>query len=182
MKTNFANYVKNLESQAQVAVQDWSSRGGSRTQTRHALSQSIVKSIGAQDTWREISRYIDIAVAAGQRRKFVSSLGSLAPRFSGAAAQPGRAAPQLPGNRKAKPVVIASVNGNLSKNADGSHQRGGGIHRSTARMGITPCRQPGLETPPVKTQPLAYSFQCSPVNRTGLAARAKRAAMVANSM
>ena len=66
MKTNFSNDVRNLESQAQVAVQDWSSRGGSRTQTRHALSQSIVKSSGAQDAWREISHHIDIAVAAGQ--------------------------------------------------------------------------------------------------------------------
>ena len=66
MKTNFVTDVRNLESQAQVAVQDWSSRGGSRTQARHALSQSIVKSSGAQDAWREISRHIDIAVAAGQ--------------------------------------------------------------------------------------------------------------------
>ena len=66
MKTNFVNDVKNLEAQAQVAVQDWSNRGGARTQARHALSQSIVKSSGAQDAWREISRHIDIAVAAGQ--------------------------------------------------------------------------------------------------------------------
>jgi hypothetical protein len=66
MKTNFVNDVRHLEAQAQVAVQDWRNRGGSRTQARQALSQSIVKSSGAQDAWREISRHIEIAVAAGQ--------------------------------------------------------------------------------------------------------------------
>lgn len=66
MKTDFLNDVRKLEAQAQVAVHSWRTRGDSRTQVPHALSQSIVKSSGGQDAWREISRHIDIAVAAGQ--------------------------------------------------------------------------------------------------------------------
>lgn len=65
MKSSFANDVRNVEAQSQTVVENWRAQEGSRMRAVYPLPDSVVKSAGHQEEWRQFSRHIEIAVADG---------------------------------------------------------------------------------------------------------------------
>jgi uncharacterized protein (DUF1778 family) len=65
MKSSFANDVRNVETQSQTVVENWRAQEGARIRTVYPLPDSVVKSAGHQEEWRQFSRHIEIAVAEG---------------------------------------------------------------------------------------------------------------------
>ena len=65
MKSSFANDVRNVEAQSQTVVENWRAQEGSPIRAVYPLPDSVVKSAGHQEEWRQFSRHIEIAVADG---------------------------------------------------------------------------------------------------------------------